>query len=180
MCTADQHSQFSNTLSRIDNVISQLQQFLFDMANFSYTARVPVQQVQTLNDCGLFILMYMNKFVECESTSTSLFEILSQVANCIVYNALEMRKQILSQIVTTHPDEYRQYVCTHAQGILNEFYTDEIESPVNQPVQCQSESLTPETMADDSNYKETVSKLTYQNFLKSLPGNLSNRKRGVF
>ncbi|KAL0241108.1 hypothetical protein GEMRC1_006343 [Eukaryota sp. GEM-RC1] len=182
MCTEDQHSQFSNTLSRIDNVISQLQQFLFDMANFSYIARVPVQQVQTLNDCGPFILMYMNKFVECESTSTNLFEILSKVSNCVAYNALEMRKQILSQIVTTHPDEdhpdeYRQYVCTHAQG---EFYSDEIESPVNQPVQCQSESSTPETMLDDSSYKETVSKLTYQNFPKSLPGNLSNRKRNVF
>ncbi|KAL0248044.1 hypothetical protein GEMRC1_003283 [Eukaryota sp. GEM-RC1] len=181
MCTEDQHSQFSSTLSRIDKVISQLQQFLF-MANFSYIARVPVQQVQTLNDCGPFILMYMNKFVESESTSTNLFEILSKVSNCVVYNALEMRKQILSQIVTTHPDEdhpdeYRQYVCTHAQCILNEFYSDEIVSPVNQPVQCQSESLTPETMVDDSSYKETVSKLTYQNFLKSLPGNLSNRKK---
>ncbi|KAL0244197.1 hypothetical protein GEMRC1_008282 [Eukaryota sp. GEM-RC1] len=101
-----------------------------------------------------------------------------------------MRKQIPSQIVTTHPDEdhpdeYRQYVCTHAQGMLNEFYSDEIESPVKQPVQCTTltaeyESLTPETMVDDSSYKETVSKLTYQNFLKSLPGNLSNRKRNVF
>ncbi|KAL0248763.1 hypothetical protein GEMRC1_003997 [Eukaryota sp. GEM-RC1] len=111
-----------------DQVVSTLQVYLRDIGNFSNLGKLPVIKHQTPNDCGPYILMYMQRFVHLASLSDNFQEIMSQVQGYVDYDAFEMRKQVLNLIATTHPIPF----AILAVSIVHECFSNNIQAHVQE------------------------------------------------
>ncbi|KAL0232578.1 hypothetical protein GEMRC1_011325 [Eukaryota sp. GEM-RC1] len=125
----DSSTQLSfDVLTQNDQVVSTLQEYLRHFGNFSNLGKLPVIKHQTPNDCGPYILMYMQRFVHLASTSDNFQEILSQVQGYVDYDAFNMRKQVLNLIATTHPIPF----AILAVSIVHEYFSNNIQAHVQE------------------------------------------------
>ncbi|KAL0246602.1 hypothetical protein GEMRC1_007814 [Eukaryota sp. GEM-RC1] len=125
----DSSTQLSfDVLTQNDQVLSTLQEYLRHFGNFSNLGKLPVIKQQTPNDCGPFILMYMQRFVHLASTSDNFQEIMFQVQGYVDYDASEMRKQVLNLIASTHPIPF----AILAVSIVHEYFSNNIQAHVQE------------------------------------------------
>ncbi|KAL0232617.1 hypothetical protein GEMRC1_011364 [Eukaryota sp. GEM-RC1] len=125
--TEEEHfKQLANTIrtSRNETVIQKLQQDLFNDAQYLYMDKLVVKQEQTENDCGPFILMYIQKFVtltdsSIDCSSIDFKGILTKLVISQDYDALKMRKEVLTHIMTTQSAERAE----RAREILNKYFS---------------------------------------------------------
>ncbi|KAL0244303.1 hypothetical protein GEMRC1_008387 [Eukaryota sp. GEM-RC1] len=125
--TEEEHfKHLANTIraSRNEKVVQRLQQDLFNDAQYLYMDKLVVKQEQTENDCGPFILLYIQKFVTLtdsyiDCSSIDFKEILTKLVTSQDYDALKMRKEVLTHISTTQSAERAK----RAREILNKFFS---------------------------------------------------------